>query len=241
MVLMLVTTVGAVDAAEYRLQVASIDETVFLRYVERQEGLFRAEKHILPRLEEVLNDLKQSQGLLFSDRKVQPLDPERVAQGQVEPVEVHITFPKRGNPWMTATWEGTPGKVAAFRVSGYQVNWQELTDVAVNTDGVLRRLPVQSIPLFGRHKLLAPAAAASYIDHALQRGTFGAWVTQHAVSHGGLSVIVGRNHDATYPDTVYLMVRMPPEPKTYKVVLAWKNREVFEHGDFGDNVGPRDN
>jgi hypothetical protein len=240
MALVLIASAGMVHAAEYRLQVASLDEKVFFRYLESQGAPWRPEQHVLPGLEALLDDLKQAKQVLFTDRKMQPLDPERVAPGQLQPVTVRITLPQRDNSWMTATWEGSPGEIAGFRVTDHQVNWQELTAVAVNTDGVLRRLPVRSIPLFGRKKQWAPATSASYIDHALRRGTFAAWMARHAEERHGLSVIVGRNHDVNYPDTVYLMLRMPPEARTYKVVLAWKNREILEKGN-GDNDGSRDN
>jgi hypothetical protein len=115
-----------------------------------------------------------------------------------------------------------------------------LTAVAVNTNGVLKRLPVYDVPLFNTRKLLAPALSSVYIDHAFERGTFGTWVAQRAVSLDGLSVIIGRNHDPQYPDRLYLVVRMPSEARTYKVVLGWKDREEFRQDGSGDDAGERD-
>jgi len=53
-----------------------------------------------------------------------------------------------------------------------------------------------------------------------------------------LSIIVGRNANLYFPDTIYLLVQMPPQEKTYKVVLAWKDRETLQKGD-GKNGGSR--
>jgi hypothetical protein len=156
------------------------------------------------------------------------------AAGQFEPVVLSVTEPQPSNPWMVASWEGTPGKTVLLQISGFQASYQELIALAVNTNGVLRRLPVHGVPLFGSKRLLAPALPSTYLDNALQHGTFADLAARYATPREGLSVMVGRYHDPQYPDTVYLLVQMPPEAKTYKVVLAWKNRESLEKdGDRG--------
>ena len=97
-------------------------------------------------------------------------------------------------------------------------------EVALNTYGVLRRLPVRGIPLFGGQMLLAPALSSTYIAYALERGMFARHVLRHAASLDGLSVLVGRHHNLHFPDTVYVVAQMSPESKTYKIVLAWRDR-----------------
>jgi hypothetical protein len=106
--------------------------------------------------------------------------------------------------------------------------------VAVDTDGVLRRLSVSGVPLFGRRKVAVPDFAATYITYTLDRGVFTTKMARYAESFDGLSVIIGRNNNLYYPDFVYLMVQMPPEARTYKVVLAWRDRETLRNGDGND-------
>jgi hypothetical protein len=235
---LLLATAQTSDAAQYRLQVANLEEMLFFRYVETQGAPLRAERHVLPRLEAELDRTGFPVRAILSDYTVQPVAPMATVVGQFEPVVLSVTSPQHSNPWMVASWEGLPGKTVLLQLSGYQANYQELVAVAVNTNGVLRRLPVQGIPLFGSRKLLAPAVSSNYLDHALERGAFGSLASKHATSLDGLSVVVGRNHDPQYPDTVYLLVQMPPGAKTYKIALAWKNRDELEN-DSDDDQGRR--
>lgn len=225
-VLKLLTSAKTLGAMEYQLRVASVEEKLFLRYVQTQGRPFQAEQHILPQLEAALERGTLSVQVLLPDREPQLQRPLSAALMQGGPTVVRTTSAQAGAPWITVVWEGTPGQTAIFRISSPLVHYQGLTQVAVNTDGVLRRLPVQGVPLFGRRKLLAPALSDNYIAYARERGTFEAWVAQHAVSHNGLSVVVGLSPDQQFPDAVYLLVQMPPEAKTYKVVMAWRDRDV---------------
>jgi hypothetical protein len=134
-------------------------------------------------------------------------------------------MPHGDDAWTTIQWDGEPGTNQVLRISSDDVHYQELTAVAIKRDGVLRVLPVYGIPLFGPQKLLAPAMPSTYIDYALERGTFDALMQKHAISSDGLSVLVGRYHDPRYPDRVYLRVQMPLDGKQYTVVLAWKDRD----------------
>jgi hypothetical protein len=98
---------------------------------------------------------------------------------------------------------------------------------------------VTGVPLFGKRQQLVPDFASTYLTYTLDQGSFAAKMAQYATSFDGLSVVVGRNNNLYYPDTIYLLVRMPPQTKTYKVVLAWKDRETLRDGD-GRDGGSRD-
>ena len=201
---------GTTEAATYKLQVASVPERVFMHFVEDRT---------LPRIEAYL-DTRRSKFVLFRDRR-----PQAVAlkgPGQSGHLVVNDALPKRNDPWGATTWEGEAGQLAVFRVRGIQSDHQKLVRVAALRDGVLTRIPVRGIPGSRLQPMQAPAAAAGYLIRALESGTFLAWVERRAVSHDGLSVIVGKHHNAQESDTVYLVVRMPQTGRTYKVVLGWK-------------------
>ena len=138
------------------------------------------------------------------------------------PFSANVELPKRNDPWGLTTWDGDAGELAVFRIRGIQSDHQKLRRVAVQTDGVLTRFPVRGIPASQSQPMQVPATAASYLTHALESGTFTAWVERRAVSYDGLSVVIGRHHNAQESDTVYLVVRMPQTGRSYKVILGWK-------------------
>jgi hypothetical protein len=231
----LVASAQALLATEYQLQVASVEEKLFHRYVETQGAPFRTYLHILPRLAEALDRGTLPSSVLLPEREPRLVQTGAKVPGHTTPRVVDLTAARRDQSWNTVAWEGSPGQTVLFRVSSLLVHYQELMEIAVDTDGVLRRLPVYGVPILWEAQLLAPTLSDTYIATALERGTWPAWVAKHAVSQNGLAVVVGRNHDLKFPDAVYLMVQMPPEAKTYKVVLAWRDREDLRKDSFDGN------
>lgn len=217
---------GISQAATYQLQVASVPERVFMHFVEGRT---------LPRAEAFFDDTRRSRYVLFRDRQPQVLEP--MVSGQPAPLPVSVMYPKRNDPWGAITWNGDAGQLAVFRIRGIQSDHQKLKRVAVQTDGVLTRFPVRGVPASQSQRMQVPAAAASYLTYALESGTFAAWVERRAVSYDGLSVIVGRHHNAQESDTVYLVVRMLQAGQTYKVVLGWKT--VKREGAYANTQGKR--
>ena len=216
---------GMPEAATYELQVASVPERVFMHFVEDRT---------LPRIEAYL-DTRRSRFVLFRDR--QPKVMALAGTGRSAPFAVNVALPKRNDPWGATTWDGETGQLAVFRIRGIQSDHQKLRRVAVETDGALTRFPVRGIPVSQSQRMQVPAAAASYLTHALESGTFTAWVERRAVSYDGLSVIVGRHHNAQESDTVYLVVRMPETGRVYKVILGWKT--VKREGAYADTKSKR--
>ena len=233
-------TGGALWAAEYQLRIVNVEEKLFFRYVDTQGAFFQAERHVLPQLNADLDNATLSPSALLPDRHTQPVPPGKDRSGQLEAVTARVIPPQHSNLWLVAQWQGTAGKIAVFQISSQLVHYQELVEVAVDTDGVLRRLPVSGVPLFGPKKMLAPEFAATYISYRFETGMFVTKIIPYAASFDGLSIIVGRNHNLYFPDYVYVVVQMPPEAKTYKVVLAWKDRETLRDGD-GKNGGAINN
>jgi hypothetical protein len=208
--------------AQYQLRLANLRDRLFASYIDQQGRPFRAQYHILPGLEASLEQDFPLQ--LLIDRHVRVMSPQGIS---VPPYRagVVVNLPNGDGAWTLVRWDGTPGAYQVLRISSHDAHYQELTAVAVKRDGVLRVLPIHGIPLFGPQKLLAPAVPSTYIDYALERGTFDALMQKHAISSDGLSVLVGRHHDPRYPDQLYVRVQMPLDEKQYTVVLAWKDRD----------------
>lgn len=205
---------GIPEAATYQLQVASVPERIFMYFTEGRT---------LPRAEAFFDDTGRSKYVLFRDRQPQLLEP--MVPDQSAPMPVSVMRPKPNNPWGATTWNGEAEQLAVFRIRGIQSDHQKLRRVAVQTDGVLTRFPVRGIPASQSQPMPVPATAANYLVHALESGTFTAWAERRAVSYDGLSVIVGRHHNAQESDTVYLVVRMPQAGWSYKIVLGWEDME----------------
>jgi hypothetical protein len=209
-------------AAQYQLRLANLEDKLFASYIDRQGQPFRAESHVLPRLEESLDHNFPSQ--LLIDRHVRVISTQGIS---VPPYRagVAVGMPDEDGAWTIVQWDGAPGVEQVLRISSNDVHYQELTAVAVKRDGVLRVLPTRGVPLFGPQKLLAPSMPSTYIDYRLERGTFDALMQKHAISSDGLSVLVGRHHDPRYPDQLYIRVQTPLDKTQYTVILAWKDRD----------------
>ena len=225
LIILLLCWPGLAAAGTFQLQVASLPERAFLHFVEGST---------LPRIESFLDNTRRSKFVLFRDRQPQVL--KFRALGLSAPFHANVSLPKQNDPWGVTAWEGETGQLVVFRIRGMQSDHQWLRRVAVQRDGVLTRLPVRSVPGPLRSQgLAAPATTVAFVTHALERGTFPAWVERRAATYDGLSVVVARSHNAQESDTVYLVVRMPQAGRTYKVILGWKTvrREgsyVFTHG-----------
>ena len=217
---------GIPEAATYQLQVANVPERVFMYFVEGRK---------LPLAEAFLDDTRRSKFVLFRDR--QPLLLKPMLSGRSVPAPVIVMLPKPNNPWGATTWNGEAGQLAVFRIRGIQSDHQKLRRVAVQTDGNLVRLPLHGIPGSRSQPMPVPARAAGYLTRALESSMFAAWVERHAMSHQGLSVVVGRHHNPQESDTVYLAIRMPKTERTYKVLLGWKT--VKRGGAYAITPGRR--
>ena len=208
----LLVCTGTSVAATYQFQVASIPEHVFRYFVKDRS---------LPGMEAYLDDTRRSKFVIFRDRPPQLV--ESMLAGRSAPSHVNIKLPKPDEPWGAATWEGDTGQLVVFRIRGTHSSYQKLRRVALQSDGVLIRFPVHGLPASQPRRLQIPATSDLQLAHKIRSGTFAAWVERHAASYDGLSVIVGRHHNAEQSDTVYLAVRTPQTGRAYKVVLGWED------------------
>jgi hypothetical protein len=101
--------------------------------------------------------------------------------------------------------------------------WQEIWWVAADTGSGLRPLSIGGPALFKGQRAV-PAVPNTFLANALDRRTFPQWLAQHAKPMDGMSLVVGRGSDIFYrPDRVYVVLKLPPEARTYKLVIGWRN------------------
>jgi hypothetical protein len=97
-------------------------------------------------------------------------------------------------------------------------------DIATNATGVLRRLTLGGPSLFGGQSRDVPAVSNDFLANAADRGNFVAWLQERAKPIGGMYLAVGRRHEVfASVDRMFMLLTLPPEPHTFKVVIGWKD------------------
>jgi len=214
-------------AVEYRLQVTNLDYLTFLSYRENSSPAWRGEES-MGGLETLLDKMEFPTGALVPGREVQLLDNPGYGGKPVLAVTLPAT---KEQAWTTLVWQGEPGDTVAFMVKSEMYGWQEAQDVAANAEGGLRRLSIGGPGLFGHQWQQVPEVSYDFILHAVDRKIFPGWVERNAKSLNGMSVVVGRSRDkGQYPDRVYAMLRLPPEPRTFKLVIGWRDHDSYRQG-----------
>ncbi len=223
-------------AVEYRLQVANLDFPTFAAYLENSSSPWRGEES-MGGLEARLDKMEFPTNALVPGREVQLLDQPGYGGRPI----LALPLPtKKGESWTTLVWQGEPGDTVAFMVKSEMNGWQEARALATNGGGTLRRLSIGGPSLFGHPWQQVPEVSYNYIANAVDRGTFAPWVAQNAKVIGGISVAVGRADSKFYrSDRVYTLIKLPPEPRTFKLVIGWKDHDdARSAGQNGNGCKP---
>ena len=208
-------------AVQYRLQVVNLDALAVFAQVENSEPPRPGEER-MSRLEARLDNGEFSTAAVLPGRQVQLLEDPRY--GGKAPARLHVLPSTRDSAWTTLQWEGNPGDSVAFVIKSDIRAWQEVVTVAANPEGVLRRLAIGSPGWFERSRPEVREVAYDYLANAVAQGTFTPWLEQNAKAINGMSVVVGRGHSfVEHPDRVYTVLKLPPEPRTFRVVIGWRN------------------
>jgi hypothetical protein len=208
-------------AVQYRLQVVNLDTLTVLAQVENSRPLAHEGQHT-SRLEARLDSGEFSAAAVLPGRQVQLL--QEPGYGGKAPDRLWVLPNTRDSGWTTLQWEGNPGDSVAFVVKSDIRAWQEVVTVAANADGVMRRLAIGSPGWFGRSQPEVREVSYDYLANAVAHGTFTPWLEQNAKPIDGMSVVVGRGRSLIEnPDRVYMVLKLPPEPHTFRVVIGWRD------------------
>jgi hypothetical protein len=219
---------------EYRLQVTNIARLTFSSYLDPSRASPRGEE-TMPRLETLLDTMTFSTAAVIPGREVRLL--EDPAYGGHVPERVSVLPATGRQSWTTVVWEGAPGAPVAFVVRSDMAAWQEVWDIATNPSGGLRRLTIGGPAFFRGQRREVPVVPKDFLANAVDQRTFVTWLQQNATPVGGVSFVIGRRNEVfTSSDRLYLLITPPPEPHTFKVVVAWRDYDkrgsggtVFEH------------
>jgi hypothetical protein len=160
-------------------------------------------------------------------REVQVL--EDPGYGGKTPAPLVVLPATKHQAWTTVVWDGYPGDTVALEVKSDMPAWQEVWCIVADTGKGLKQLSLEDDASFYHRRPQVPEVANGFFANAVDRGAFAQWLAQHARPIDGLSLVVGQG-DNPYdrPDSVYAVVKLPPEPHTYKLVIGWR-----DHNDRG--------
>jgi hypothetical protein len=211
-------------AVEYRLEVVDVNDMTYSAY----------QAH-LQNLEKRLDTQAFPSTAVIPGREVQVLtDP---GYGGKAPTRLSVLPATGEQDWTTVVWDSNPCDTVAFVVKSDMAAWQEVYWIAADTGEGLKQLALSEDASFDHQGPKVPEVDNDLLANAVDRGTFPQWLAQHATPIDGLSLAVGQSNDQNYlPDRVYAVVKLPPEPHTYKLVIAWRdhsNREAPGQGGEG--------
>jgi hypothetical protein len=208
-------------ATEYRLQITNIDDRIFSSY-EGTGNSFWGQKELMGRLEARLDQQQFSPTAILPGHHVELL--EDPGYGGTTPTSVSLLPATGHQAWSTYVFDANPGDTVAFVVRTDMFAWQQAEDVAADANGTLRRLSTGGPGLLGGSREV-PQVSLAFLANAVDRGTFPEWLAQHAKAVDGMSFVVGQGDNPQYdPDRVYIALKLPPEPHTFKVVIGWQDR-----------------
>jgi hypothetical protein len=213
-------------AEEYRLQVANLDFLTVSAYTSRAQPRQPGEGS-LSKLEARLDTQQFDANAVIPGREVVLLEDPRYG-GSVPP-RLSTLPATRDQAWTTLIWDATPGETVVFVVKSDMAAWQEVWMLGANPEGTLRRLSMGGPSWFGGRPYEVPGVSYDYLANAVDQGTFPPWMAQNAKSLNGMSLAIGQGRSKFYnPDRVYVMLKLAAEPRTYKVVIGWR-----DHSDRG--------
>jgi hypothetical protein len=214
-------------AVEYRLQVTNIDWRTFSSYLDRS-GVSPSGGETMQRLETRLDSMEFPTTAVLPGRELRLL--EDPAYGGQVPNRVSFLPATGQQSWTTVVWDGNPGARVAFVIRSDMAAWQEVWFIATNGTGVLRSLTIGGPGFFSRQIREVPTVSKDFLANAVDRGTYVAWLQQNAKPVGGMYLAIGqRNEFFTSVDRVYMLLTLPPEPHTFKVVVGWRDHDDRGH------------
>jgi uncharacterized caspase-like protein len=215
---------------QYHLLVTHIDFSTFAKYLEKAPSGTSGD-NVMPRLESRLDRLEFPSAATIPGREIQLLT--NPGYGSQTPRSMAVAPMSTRESWTTLVWEGNPGDRVAFVVKSEMQAWTEVRAVAANPEGMLRRLSIGGPSLFGGGSQQVPEVSDDFLANAVERGTFTSWVNQHAKALNGLSIVVGRGREGVLSaDRVYALMTLPPEPRTFKLVIGWNQPDRFRERMF---------
>jgi hypothetical protein len=199
--------------AEYRLEVTDLDYQTYSAY---QGHLGDMEKR--------LDTQASPNAAVIPGREMQVL--EDPGYGGKPPAQLAVLPATKHQAWTTLVWDGHPDDTVAFVVKSDMAAWQEVWWIAADTGEGLKQLSLEEQASLDHQRPQVPEVANDFLANAIDRGIFPQYVAQRAKPVDGMSFVVGQGHDTFYdPDRLYVLLKLPSDPHTFRVVVGWRDHD----------------
>jgi hypothetical protein len=238
---------GPAVGAEYRLQVANLYRESFVHYFDGPIGTGSGDL-VMERLGRALDTERVPSGALLSDRTFRYGWEALTGSFRAVKVIAEIKPAEGARRWDEVVWVGNPGERSVWVIAPTTTRTQEVVHVA------LQGVPVSTgeSPAL-RHYLPyrvtgspVPQTAVTYpldfVRFYEDRGP-ALWDSYLSRSTGlgqGIATIVGENPNPSFADWVYIVIQHPPQPTTFKAVVAWERRRSADRSNIEGTSSPRD-
>ncbi len=213
------------EATEYRLRVASVQESAYFYFAET-DGAHPDSPFSLNRLKSALNSGEVAPAVFVSSRDLVP-----ATAGTARSFDAVVVRPagelRQEGQWQEVRWEGKPGERAVWVVQGQGVHFQEVVGVGLT---VAEARQFRHFIPQGASLAAAPLRATRFPETLIdfwdgRSGLWQRWLGRHVDLREGLAAVVGQNRNPVFADSVFLVIQLAPTPTTYDVVIAWRNRK----------------
>ena len=210
---------------EYRLRMVSLRHEAFASYLSTTELTNGASGPGLMRLAAAADAGALERGIVLYDRHLVPA-PESVARAfGATPVDARVRLGGGGRDvWDEARWLGRPGERTVWLVTPRARRAQELRRIGLSDVSALAQFRPASAGMLGGAAEAVVTVPLPYLRHVEERGEAGAYVDRALDRSRGIGALVAVNHDAAFPDLVYLVITHAVNTATYEAVLAWGPR-----------------
>jgi hypothetical protein len=210
---------------EYRLRTLSLWHEAFTSFLSAPELRDGAAGPGLARLASVADRGALGRGVVLYDRHLAAVEAPVARAFGAAPAEARVKLGGAADDaWDEARWYGKPGERTVWAITARHRRPQEVRRIALSDVAALAQFQPSRPALFFARPEAAVAVPFSYLHHAQERGTAGAYVDRTLDPSRALAAIVATNDDAVFPDRVYLVVTHAASAATYEAVLAWDAR-----------------
>ena len=211
---------------EYRLRVLSVRIQAFTSFLSTAELAENGSGPGLARLVDVADAGDLPRGIVLSDRHVAPVSADVACAFGATPVEPLVKLGGGARDlWDEARWYGAPGERSVWLVTAVRNRRpEEVQRLAMSDVSALAQFRPLRPALFGAGPQATVAVERSYVEHAVERQTAGAWIGRVLDPARAVATVVAVNDDRMFPDRVYVVVTHAASAATYETVLAWGRR-----------------
>jgi hypothetical protein len=244
--LLMVGFAAPAGAVEYRLQVANLYRDSFAHYFDGPLGTGSGEL-AMDRLKQAVDADEVPRGAFLSDRTFRyGWDAVATSFGAVK-VITEIKPAEGRQRWDEAVWQGNPGERSVWVIAPTTTRTQEAALLALQGTALAGGEP-PALRFYIPYRVTGspmPQTAVSYsldflrFHEARGPALWDRYLSRSVGLGQGIAVVVGENPNPSFADWVYIVVQHPPQPTTFKIVVAWERRRGADRSNL-EGASPRE-